>query len=369
LIKSNFTFDADCSYNRFDETTEFQLVFHLKDQDPCNFNKSSKLVMNLTIELPENNAPTIKVDQNIKDIDLRIGESLSIPVLAEDIDGDLITLFAQGIDFSLSNFGIIFEQKQGNGKVTSTLAWNPGCDINPIHKDNFQIRLVAKDDDLCLPKQAVTVLNINLKRPNNEKPEFVNQINRLNNIVVGETVEFDILTTDRDGDQIFLDLLNREHLKNTYGIEFDPASGKASATSSFKYIGDCSHLGESYGETQIDLVFVVRDEKCYNPKSDTLSVKINLSDVEAKTEQFLPPNVFSPNGDEYNQYFTMPNLPNNNCHTHFVNIKIYNRWGIQVFTSDHRDFAWDGGDYPTGLYFYVLTFTKNKYKGYVSILK
>jgi gliding motility-associated-like protein len=72
------------------------------------------------------------------------------------------------------------------------------------------------------------------------------------------------------------------------------------------------------------------------------------------------PNGFSPNGDNFNDYFVITNLeryPN-------ANLKIFNRWGLLVFEMDRYDNTWNGlsnsdlirlgEELPDGTYYYVL---------------
>ena len=51
----------------------------------------------------------------------------------------------------------------------------------------------------------------------------------------------------------------------------------------------------------------------------------------------FPPNAFSPNGDNVNDYFYIPSH-----HIEELNIKIFNRWGERIYESNDPDFRWDG---------------------------
>lgn len=71
------------------------------------------------------------------------------------------------------------------------------------------------------------------------------------------------------------------------------------------------------------------------------------------------PNAFSPNGDGINDFYEIPNLykyPNNS-------IKIFNRWGVEVFQASPYKNDWDGRsrhpatigeDLPVSTYYYIL---------------
>ena len=69
------------------------------------------------------------------------------------------------------------------------------------------------------------------------------------------------------------------------------------------------------------------------------------------------PNVFTPNGDQYNDYFTP--FPETVSSAESIDIKIFNRWGQLVYETTDPMVNWDGRnhktnkDCPDGTYFYV----------------
>lgn len=68
------------------------------------------------------------------------------------------------------------------------------------------------------------------------------------------------------------------------------------------------------------------------------------------------PNVFSPNGDNKNDYLKAYNP---NGYVKKIDIKIFNRWGKMVFHTEDADINWDGRDMdtkqfvPSGVYYYL----------------
>ncbi|NJK94753.1 MAG: gliding motility-associated C-terminal domain-containing protein [Bacteroidales bacterium] len=68
------------------------------------------------------------------------------------------------------------------------------------------------------------------------------------------------------------------------------------------------------------------------------------------------PNVFTPNGDGYNDIFKSYNP---NGYVKQVNMRIFNRWGKLVYKTENADINWDGRDsdskkfVPTGIYYYM----------------
>ncbi|MDF9800069.1 hypothetical protein OKW21_005332 [Catalinimonas alkaloidigena] len=66
-----------------------------------------------------------------------------------------------------------------------------------------------------------------------------------------------------------------------------------------------------------------------------------------------------------NDTFVIPNLGKDSW-----SLKVYNRWGKQVYFSWTYENDWDGGDLAPGVYFYELRHLRfpYEYKGRVSIL-
>jgi gliding motility-associated-like protein len=69
--------------------------------------------------------------------------------------------------------------------------------------------------------------------------------------------------------------------------------------------------------------------------------------------QLFVPTIFTPNNDEHNELFVIKGK-----FVEMFNIKIFDRWGAQLFTSDSIDKYWDGSfntqRVPQGTYFYQI---------------
>lgn len=88
------------------------------------------------------------------------------------------------------------------------------------------------------------------------------------------------------------------------------------------------------------------------------------------------PNVFTPNGDNVNDQFEVSYTQNYFSH---LNMKIYNRWGQQIYETSSPTIIWWDGNYmsnpcSSGVYFFTLEATNiinetNKYHGTVTLLR
>ena len=78
------------------------------------------------------------------------------------------------------------------------------------------------------------------------------------------------------------------------------------------------------------------------------------------------PNVFTPNGDNKNSTFQMLGLEQG-----MWNLKVYNRWGVQVYEAQNYNGLWEANNVSTGVYFYIVEnyYRREKtYKGLVNVI-
>jgi gliding motility-associated-like protein/uncharacterized repeat protein (TIGR01451 family) len=80
-------------------------------------------------------------------------------------------------------------------------------------------------------------------------------------------------------------------------------------------------------------------------------------------------NVVTPNGDGKNQLYYVKDFEGKECMGEFISIKIYNRWGKQVYESKAADFRWDASSLPVGVYYYRMDYQLNKFQGAIQVLR
>ncbi|MBL0044171.1 MAG: gliding motility-associated C-terminal domain-containing protein [Flavobacteriales bacterium] len=82
--------------------------------------------------------------------------------------------------------------------------------------------------------------------------------------------------------------------------------------------------------------------------SDTVIVELGPCECEL----FIP-NVFTPNGDGNNDRF----LGSSACVLDEYELRIFNRWGQEIFFADRPNIAWDGSGSPDGVYIWSVRYT------------
>lgn len=395
-LHAEFTWDPNCDVYDFTQKTSFSLRFLVEDRDLCKLQSPDTLDFNLTITLPPNADPLITSDltndQVQNGIARQVFESVHFNVSGSDADNDELQLVAQGDGFALSQYAMTFPGDRANGSVQSPFDWNILCNnVNLAQKRDFLLRFILVDSaNRCHIFKADTLLvNVNVSPPDNLKPllSVTNTNPELTftdheqSLILGQQVSLGLSATDDNHnpeDRVLIELLEATGNVEPHGYEFAPAEGMGAAQTTFSWKPDCSIFENGVYQNNYTFKFRTVDDRCFNVKADTVEVKINISDVESNITDFVPPNIITPNGDPFNEFFAMVRvnhdsgalvsiLPPDNCVGRFVNVKIYNRWGKEVYESASRDFRWYPQNEAAGVYFYTLTYSNREYKGSITI--
>jgi gliding motility-associated-like protein len=182
-----------------------------------------------------------------------------------------------------------------------------------------------------------------------------------------QPINFDVISTDINLDPLKLYAQPKGFDLKAVGMIWTDKDGVAKIINPFAWKPDCSLLkGKDQAEYKID--FITEDNSCSPNRFDTTTVKITLKNKISNFDVFKPSNVFTPNGDGKNDYFSL-DLPENNCSEKFEYIEIFNRWGSSVYKSEDRNFKWMGGEFSSADYYYFLKFTVKEFKGWISLIR
>jgi len=101
------------------------------------------------------------------------------------------------------------------------------------------------------------------------------------------------------------------------------------------------------------------------------SVSSDIEFFEFEDVEGIIPNVFTPNGDGMNDVLEFSGIDPGADYS----IKIYNRWGQEVYQGTDVAAYWNGGGHDAGTYFYELSYTDICSKepklitGYVTLMR
>lgn len=396
------SWDAFCDIYDFTQRTNFKVTIQVDDQDKCNIPDPAKQVFNLSVvQLPQNSAPVIDTDLTTNpaetkvSVTRKVNESLAFSILANDPDiGVPITMSTAGVGFQLADIGAAMTPSpaSGNPPVSAKLNWNITCNSVDLKKKDlyaFQFVVVDSKNKCRFFKTDTVVVEVKILPPDNQAPALtiVNQNSALttlanNTLSVTRGPSINLLVTGTDGDvspqdNLKIELVTRGDSKPD-GYAFANVTGKSPVSTAFTWTPDCSIFKDGIYENDYLLTFKIADDRCFVPKKDSINIILKVKDIDGSDTEFIPPNFFSPNGDNVNDYFAMELknestgevkniLPNDNCASRFESIRIYNRWGNQVFQSNDRNFRWYGPGESAGVYFYQINFTHREYRGSLSL--
>jgi hypothetical protein len=328
----------------------------------------------------------------------KVNETLSFNVTGKDPDIDYLVLGVRGVGFDIQDYDIRFPTATGKGSIISPFTWNIFCDnIDLDNKDLFTFEFIVVDNaNKCRLYKADTLdVTVQLYPPDNLGPDLhiasldpmIQMINNGISIELGQQITLGLSGIDPDvspqADWLKLNLIDVTGTAVPEGYIFAPAEGRGSVSTTFTWKPECSLFANIATETSewvnnFTFTFNVVDDRCWNEKGDTVAVDITVRDVERNDDDFLPPNIITPNGDRLNDFFAMVKLdettgelvnilPRDNCTGHFEGISIFNRWGREVFESTDRDFKWYADDASAGEYYYLLKYSDTEYKGIITV--
>ncbi len=383
-IAINYSLDGNCLAHDFGIQNEFQLLLALEDRDECMFPNADILNLDVTVNLPPNTDPVVTTSTGQNIVEVVLYELIDFVVSAIDTDGDTVILNAVIEDFDLDDLGIQFLPDSGVSSASSKFSWQFNCNsIDLMGKDEFTVKFVATDHDKCkVPNADTLAVVFKLIISFNNPPVISGDVDGASiqdrdviDVKVLAPLELPIVGTDDDGDGIILSLLDGFELPSSESFEFETIEGSSEVTSILNWTPECSLLNNDGSPREFEIGFLLRDNSCSEPKSDTLSVTLRIFDTPVTFDQFEPPNVLTPNGDEMNDAFSLSgnenpsfNLPPDSCDDIFQNVTIVNRYGKPVFESKDRNFVWGALDYTQGTYYYNVAYSKSEFRGTLTLV-
>lgn len=399
-LKGTFAWDAYCDIYDFTKRTSFVVRLLADDLDACDMSDPDTLTYRLNVILPPDNKPVVDTDLTpdpyeviVDGIEKRIFEKWSFKVLGSDaIDNDPVTIRMVGDGFKPSDYGMSFSKATGIGSVSSVFNWDLACNKFKLdERDSFAIAFLAVDSTRkCRVRQVDSlVVKVKVLKPLNHNPYLsiqdmstpgVYKSTMEATLEPGQELNLVLNGLDPDtepADKLKLQMTDVGGDEMPNGWTFQDVEGPSILTSQFVWSPQCSIFKDDDYEMNFFFEFTLADDRCLTAATEIYRLEVKVKDRASGTFERDPANVFTPNGDGINDFYSMELrdtngdlvniLPPDNCQGVFENIRIYNRWGRTVFTSGDRNFRWYGADEAAGVYFYHVTFSNREFKGTVSL--
>ncbi|WP_162054768.1 gliding motility-associated C-terminal domain-containing protein [Pontibacter pamirensis] len=368
--------DHDITFSGVSGTGEVQSAFNWNINCDALKNESYKLdfiVTSIVCEEPvtrtvtidvqpesNNNLPVLTSDQPVQVIELEVGTPFEANLFGNDIDADLLALLAQGEGFDLADYGMAFTSTGGNGEATGNFQWTPTCEA--FNQGTLRVKYILTEDACAPDTDQELVLEFRLKAPNNT-PVLTSDQNVLSfDLNLHDSFEAKFTGTDLDADNLILTATGDGFDLADYGMSFQSTGGAGSANGVFNMQAICRATEQEV----VRVNFTLAEDAC-DPSPQQLTMEFRI--IAPSIADYIPPNIFTPNGDGKNDFFEVPGLPSEFCTAVFSSIQIFNRWGKQVYSNTSSNFKWNGEGVNPGVYFYVIDYGTSKYKGSVTIVK
>jgi len=348
----------------------FTLLVRATDEG-CPQGLSDTLSIRLNIIPSNNNRPEAGTDLRPDQSRVTVGSSLTFNAFGTDKDNDNISIQAVGRGFTLAQAGMSFGSASGIGKVSQPFTWKPTC--VQTAQDTYIVDFIVTDTR-CNRNLSDTVSVVLTATGTPSQPPAIRTT--LNQPVVDLVVTpsdtagrstFDVLATDPDRDILYMTGTGRGFDMKAVGMTFSNKTGTPTLQSAFDWKPTCELLAGKPEATYV-VDFAADDRSCQPNRTATTTVTFRLLDPSL-TATIVVPNVFTPNGDGFNDFFAVKDMPQNACSEQFISVEIANRWGKTIFTSTDPKFRWYGTDAPVGTYYYFIQTSKRTFKGPLSLIR
>ncbi|MDX2195800.1 MAG: gliding motility-associated C-terminal domain-containing protein [Cytophagales bacterium] len=121
---------------------------------------------------------------------------------------------------------------------------------------------------------------------------------------------------------------------------------------------------------QSQIAYFAYDRNCIRHYSDTLIHTYHTTAFDTFFVKNIP-NIITPNADGANDDFVIDKVNIYPCNVPdiAVSVDIINRYGVNVFKSNQLDFRWHPGDFPDGVYYYIINIQNNIYKSRLWVVR
>ncbi|GGF09834.1 gliding motility-associated C-terminal domain-containing protein [Hymenobacter cavernae] len=358
-----------CFPTCFDTKGKVYLLDVIVADNGCSLPRRDTVRVAFTAKPEPNTAPLLTTSAALP-LRVHLGDVVTFDVVATDPDNDAVTLDMTGRNFTPANLGAQFTPGAGTANTSrGRFSWRVTCAAVGTSLYEFVFTAAASP---CAERQATTVVIPIQVEYINGPPVLTSTLpptepNATAVAVVrrplGGTYEATLTALDIDQDALVLSATGNGFDLAPLGMSFVPVNANGRAQAIFRWEPSC----EAVARGGLEVTFRLQEASC-SPRTITRTVRFEVFSTD--TASFLPANVFTPNGDQKNDFFELPSLPPDFCGSYLASIKIFTRWGNEVYRTTNRDLHWDGHGLPAGVYYYLIEYTdKKRFRGTVTIVK
>ncbi|WP_460556402.1 gliding motility-associated C-terminal domain-containing protein [Hymenobacter daeguensis] len=338
--------------------------------DGCSLPKRDTVRVAFTSVPPPNSPPSLITTAGPRlPLVVRVGDVVAFDIAGTDPDNDPIQLEMTGQNFSPTGLGATLTQGSSGTQQRGRFSWRIDCRaVGTDSLYNFQFTAATSP---CSERQAVTTTVPIIVRYANRAPVLVAApafplptapgelpVVRLS---LGDTYTVGFTGTDADRDGLTMTAASESFALADAGMRFTAQNGTGTATGTFRWDASCAAVNL---HRPLDVTFQLVDATC-RPLPQRQTVRFEV--IRPNSPELRLYNIITPNGDNVNDEFHLPELPLNFCDEQFANIRIYSRWGQLVYEASNREFSWPGQG--TGsIYYYLVTYTDGRqFKGWLEV--
>jgi gliding motility-associated-like protein len=290
---------------------------------------------------------------------VRIGDLVTFQVTGQDPEQDPVTLEMTGKGFTPASVGASLVQNTTGAPVRGTFSWRVPCPPTDKFLYEFEFAASAKP---CDERQASPPLLIPIQIDYTNTPPTLTASDAATVIrhYLGEPYTVTLEGLDADNDVLTMTAATSDLDLAAAGMRFTARNEPGKATGVLEWDPNCAVARRD----NLEVTFQLQEATCRPvPKTHTMRFEV----LRPEAPEFMPANIFTPNKDGNHDYFELPTLPPDFCDSHLADIKIFSRWGNLVYKTTNRNFKWDGGGLPAGVYFLLIEYTDKSFKGTVTI--
>jgi CHU_C Type IX secretion signal domain len=194
-------------------------------------------------------------------------------------------------------------------------------------------------------------------------------------VMAGQEISFEVAVSDPDAGarDLFTLALNVSGSAALSGaLRADPPTGTSPFRTTVRWTPPCT-AARAPDAAPYRIQLQVIDGGC-RPLTDTASVAVRVLTAGSSGVVELP-NILTPmaHPDGLNDCFSLPpgaaRSSDEPCGEAFSAVRIFNRWGREVFFSADPTFCWDAAGLSAGTYFYQLQWASRRQRGLLTVIR